>query len=232
MSVNYKEISRRIGQETPKYRIGAELVSDFVTSLEERGLLPKKLPDPTLPSGEALVEVKRFSPEAREILGREGYVIYLLTRQSIESLQGAGRESWLRWHKNYPRLVARASRQSEVAVNPRQLFLPESNGKTLAEQETMVKKFSEKPDRKIEGVKTIIGEASDYVKLDCLHLGATGEQLFGGRKPGYGFPYIRSKTLLSGTGSVCVTDPFGEGYRADIWVRHVDAWAAPLVVPA
>lgn len=43
--MNYKEVSRRIGNEAPEFKTGAKVVDDLVNSLQNQGLLPKKLPD-------------------------------------------------------------------------------------------------------------------------------------------------------------------------------------------
>jgi len=188
--------------------------------------------DVPLPSAEALVEVERFAPEAREALEKEGYVIYPLTGQSIKSLQESGRKFWSTWHKNYPDFEALASIRSEVAINPNRLFLPESNRKTLVEQEAMVEEFSKELGRKIKGVKAIIGEAPDYIELAFSHLDATSEYLFGKK---YNFDYARTKTATVGSHVPNV----GNFHPDDgMYVGHWDrdpgndyVWAAPLVVP-
>ncbi len=180
------------------------------------------------------LEIVRFAPEARKKLTEAGYAIHALTGRSIKTLQDAGKPFWSTWHKDYPELEAMRSRLSEVAVNPAQLFLPDSNGKTLAEQEEMVKKFSQGLAKKgkIDGVEAVIGEMPDYVELAFTHLEATGDRLFGQK---YGYNYARTKT------------PTSESYVADVGRFHADGglrvsywlrgrgnglvFAAPLVVP-
>src|SRR5437016_4858286 len=84
------------------------------------------------------VEIKRFSKEAREALERQGFSIYELTGKSIKTHREAGRLKGSTWGKNRNFEVLE-SRRSEVAVNPNAFFLPESNYKTLWEQEELVK---------------------------------------------------------------------------------------------
>ena len=46
MATNFKEIARRIMQETPEYTTGAQLVDEFVDSLKTKDLLLERLPEP------------------------------------------------------------------------------------------------------------------------------------------------------------------------------------------
>lgn len=203
--------------------------------------------DPGLKAGggflqtpETPIEIKSFSKETKEALGKEGYVIHSLTGQSIKSLRDAGRKFWSTWHNKYPDFEALGSIPSEVAVNPSNLFLPKSNNKTLAQQEEMVEKFSEEIGKKVQGVKAIIGEAPDYVELAFAHLDATKDYLFGAK---YNYNYARTKTPTNGSfvayvgglhaGRGFFFQPVGLG--VGYW--SVDGglgviYAAPLVVPA
>ncbi len=199
--------------------------------LERREL--KQLGDVPLPSGEALVEVKRFSLETRQALEKEGYLIYQLTGQSIKSLREAGRKFWSAWHKDYPDFEALTSKLTEVAINPKTLFLPDSNRKTLKEQEKMVKEFSQNLSRKIKGAEAIIGETPDYVELAFRHLDATGNYLFGKE---YSYNCTRTKTLTVGSFVALVGYFFGPRRGLYVYRCFRDAgrdciWGAPLVVP-
>lgn len=42
---DYREISRRILQEDPRYRVGAELMDNFAAALKDQRLLPDRLPE-------------------------------------------------------------------------------------------------------------------------------------------------------------------------------------------
>lgn len=184
-------------------------------------------------SSELLVEVKRFSPEARQALEKKGYLIYQLTGQSIKSLREAGKSFCSTWHKDYPDFETLPSRHSEVAINPNQLFLPGSNWKTLPEQEVAVAGFSHRLNQNVKEAEAIIGEAPDYVELAFVHLNATGEYLFGKK---YNFDYARTKTRASGS-NVALVGYFDSdnGLVVRNWVHgygHGFVWAAPLIVPA
>lgn len=178
-------------------------------------------------------ETKRFSPEAREALEKLGYRISPLTGQSIKTLREAGKILKLTsiWRKDFPDFEALTSRLSEVAINSSQLFLPDSNNKTLAEQEKMVEEFSQKLSKKIEGVEAIIGEAPDYVELTFAHLEATGEYLFGKK---YNYGCARTKTPTSRYRVAFVGSFDGSSLSVFQWFRRCripSAWAVPLVVP-
>ncbi len=181
-----------------------------------------------------LTEIKRFSDEQREALKKEGYLIYGLTGQSIKTLRGAGRTFWTTWHKHsqFADFEALGSMNSEVAINPSELFLPKTNNKTLAQQEEMVDKFSQELGEKVKGVKAIIGQAPDYEELAFRHLDATQGYLFGAK---YNYDYARTKTPPSGS-DVAHVGRFGavNGLRVDRWLADsgdVVIFAAPLVVP-
>ena len=175
--------------------------------------------------------IQRFTSEARRALEEKGYIIYDLTGQSIKTLRNAGKPFYSTWHKDYPNLEAIQSRLSEVAIDPKNLYLSDSNNKTLREQEVIVRKFSK--GLKIDGVEVIIGEMPDYVELVFKHFDTTGDRLFGQT---YNYGYARTVTPTSGS-SVASVGGFnaGCGLRVCGWVRDCGfggLWAAPLVVPA
>lgn len=181
---------------------------------------------------EAPVEIKRFSQEAREALEKQGFVIYGLTGQSLKTLRDSGRKFWTDWHKELPDFEALGSMRSEVAIIPSKLFLPESNNKTLLQQEAMVEELSQEVGKKVQGVKAIIGEAPDYEELAFAHLDATKEYLFG--EEDY-YNYARTKTPTSGS-NVASVGSFSadDGLFVNDWLAGIgldDVPAAPLVVP-
>ncbi len=181
---------------------------------------------------EKQLEIKRFSNEQKEALKKEGYLNYALTGQSVKSLRDSGHKFCSDWHKSLPDLEALGSMQSEVAINPDKLFLPKSNNKTLVQQEKMVEKFSQELEKKVPGVKAIIGQVPDYAELAFKHLNTTKEYLFGAKD---NYDYARTKTP-AGSSRVAYVGAFfaADGLRVDRWVRdvgHVIVRAAPLVVP-
>lgn len=201
--------------------------------LKEYGDVPLP-PTLTLQSKEQQEEVLRFSQEARQGLEKEGYLIYKLGGQSIRSLKEQGKRFDSTWHRDFPHFEALTSRVSEVAINPNQLFLPNSNRKTFKQQEEIVKGLFEELSRRIPSVEAIIGEVPDYLELAFNHLRETSGRLFGEE---YKYGYTRTKTpteasLMAGVGN------FDARLGLDIkrWGRDNgaanDLWITALVVPA
>lgn len=177
---------------------------------------------------------KQFTPEARQKLEKDDYLIYSLTGQSIRSLREAERQFRSTWHQDYPDFEELTSRQSEVAVNPNKLFLVDSNNKTLEQQIKLIDKFSKqlRGRGRIANVEVVLGEAADYCELVFLHLDITGERLFGEK---YQYNYTRTKTCVSS--AIAYVGGFRSGDGLDVGHWDPDCgdgsgWAAPLVVPA
>lgn len=190
----------------------------------------------TEPKVETNIRIKRFSPEQKKALEKQGFIIHELTgQQSIKSLRGSGRKFRTTWHKGLPGFEALTSIRSEVAINPNLLFLPNSNRKNLKDQEKMVEEFSKKLGRQISGIKAIIGDVADYVELAFQHLAATkGQEYLFGKKYEYGC--ARTKTNTSGS-NVADVGNFSavDGLGVNRWPADngsADLWVSPLVVPA
>lgn len=132
---------------------------------------------------ERQVEIKRFSKEGREALEKRGFAIYVLEgNQSIETRRNEGRKFHSKWHDDFPDIENLTSMRSEVAINPKNFFLPKSNESlhlNFKEERDMVEEYSRKLRKEIPGVKAIVGEFPDYVETAFQHLDATGEYLFG-----------------------------------------------------
>jgi hypothetical protein len=215
---------RRTGD--PRKQAFADVIAGIRRSLDS------DIPLPSVSTPEKELEIKRFFAEQREALENQGYVIYGLTGQSIKTLRDRGHKFWSTWHKEFPYFEALGSVHSEVAINPNNPFLPNSNNRTLAQQENMVGRFSEVLGKKVKGVKAIIGQAPDYAELAFAHLDATKEYLFGAKQ---NYNYARTKTPI---GSSCVAHVGGfgadDGLVVNYWYRdNGDGYvrAAPLVVP-
>lgn len=214
-------------------------LADFVSRmLKARGTdipLPK-IPQSSISKEPASLEVKLFSDKSREALTREGYVFYSLTGQSIKSLQESGKTLGIElFLSDYP-FEGFASRHSEVAINPNQFFLPESNNKNRRDQEELTERYSTELERKIGGVMAIIGGAADYVELAFSHLERTGERLFWEKNQ---LKFARTRQLPPHEGWPCA----GVGcFSENFFVLNVDYWdlgherpnifAAPLLIPA
>jgi len=214
--------------ETELNKLGEKDLADIIAGVH--GKLGRDIPLST----EARAETKRFTPEQRKALKKQGFVIYDLTGQSIRTLRDSGRQFWTTWHKDFPDFEALGSMQSEVAINPNRLFLPESNNKTLAQQQEMVSKFSKELGKKVRGIKAIIGQAPDYVELAFRHLDETGDYLFGAK---YSYDATATKTPKSGSRVVYVVGKFDadNGLIVSYWnilAGHGHIRVAPLVVPA
>lgn len=195
-----------------------------------------ELDEPLSLLGEEELSVEQsFSPEAREVLEREGYLIYNLEGLSIHSLRLLGfkigtlsREGYL--GENFWIGISSASRLREVAFHPEKLFLPRSNIKSLYEQRIMIHEFSQRFRRRnrTRGVRAIMGQAGDYTELAFQHFKRTGERLF---EEGY----ARSRTEGSANRSVCI-GCFSERIGllvnlCSVFDREYYIWAAPLIVP-
>jgi hypothetical protein len=195
---------------------------------------------------ENLIEIERFSMEQKGALQKEGYFIYDLTGQSIKTLRDSGHRFWSMWHNSLPDFEAISSMRSEVAINPNSLFLPESNNKNLDQQREMVKKYSAELGKKIQGVRTIIGDAPDYAELVFKHLEITKNNLF--RKKFASCDYLRARTKTFTDDSLAAIvscfptgtnplglfglGPFGLGigdWYADSGLENI--YVIPLVVP-
>ena len=186
--------------------------------------------DVPLPGKEG-ASISRFSAEQRKGLERKGYLVYSLTGQTIATLRDAGHSFWSTWHQGEAIEQVR-SMLTEVAVNPKSLFLQDSNRKTLDEQLAAVEKFGRKLSGEVKGVTAILGTAPDYAELAFSHLSATGKRLLG---KDYYYDYTRT-TTPTGESRVSVVGGFGadDGLRVDRWGRgdrNGGIWAAPLVVP-
>ena len=176
--------------------------------------------------------IVRFSEEARKKLKEQGYsVIVPLTAQSIKSLRDSGSPFWTIWHQNLG-LERIKSLNCEVAINPSELFLPDSNIKNFEEQVAMVEKLSTELQAKIPDVSAIIGEAPDYAELAFNYFSLTGQCLFGRRDK---YDYTRTKTRIgSDMAEVGSFNP-DQGLVIRAWPpssRLHYVWVAPLIVPS
>ena len=185
------------------------------------------------------IKPKSFSLEVWQELKRKGYVIYLLEGKSLEELRNESREPLLtndqleREDITSKLFWSEVTHPTQVAINPSQVFLPESEDKSFRYHQDMVTTFSEEISKDIKGVKAIIGEASNYVELALLHRVATGERLF---KQCDDFFYTATKTLWDDSGKFLVEiGEYSEGlfcnrYTLSLQGNH-DTYILPLIVP-
>lgn len=182
-------------------------------------------------------EVIRFSAEARRGLEREGFLIYTLTGKSLQQLSEEGRDIGILKYLVRLDWKSVASVESEVAINPNNLFLPGSFNRRWEKQQKMVAGFSRKLQKRTSGqVRAIVGNAADYVELYSLHRQTTGVRLFGDRAP-----YARTATsFMSITNPDVAFSVVAGGFHKEgelyLSIEHRDfgyelIGVAPLVVP-
>jgi len=193
---------------------------------------------------ENIVETKSFSSEAREVLEKKGYIVYLLQGKSMR----------LMWkQKGEPRFDTLTSLEREllgppywiattpameVAINPNQLFLPNSNDKTFRSHQKMISIFSEEISDEVKTAKAIIGEASNYVELALLYRDQTGKNLF--KIDGEPVYTVTNTAYDVGLGNTdCLievgADRNGVLFISQYWLNTLgktDTWLMPLVVPS
>lgn len=185
-------------------------------------------------SSEILPAIQKFTQEDRKKLERAGFVIYPLMGQSIKTERDAGKPFSSNWHQHYPQFEAMQCRLSEVAINPNQLFLLNSNKKTLNQQQEIVEVYSQSLQSKLNTneIRAIIGEAPDYVALVFTHSNKLNERLFGKK---YNYDYARTKTPINVNGYVAGVGHYnGNGLYINYWDAnkgYTPLWATPLVVP-
>jgi hypothetical protein len=195
---------------------------------------------------ETTTEINRFTEEQKFDLRENGYRIYTLTEKSLGALINSGEKINLQWREGLDRwdqpvaIEFIKSVHSEAAINPKRLFLSKGNNKDLTKQEEIVNRFSKELNKKIPGVKAIIGQVPDYAELYFQHLAKTGEYLFVAKNPKdftrtqtlakYDFKFMATIGLTDGIFTLrkrltsCGDDDFMSN---DVRFAHV----APLVVP-
>lgn len=216
--------------ENPRQRAFAGVIVGIRHRLFDR----KPLPSVTIPE-KPLEEIKSFSPEQRKALEKQGFVIYALTGQSIETLRNSGRKIRPTWHRaaKCADFETLSSMRGEVAINPSKPFLPRSDRKTLAQQEKMVEKFSQKLEKKVTGVRAIIGQAPDYAELAFAHFDSTQKYLFGQRE-NYDYTRTKTSTGISRVAGIGNFIDLNVGLNLIEWYTDdglAIMYAAPLVVP-
>ena len=177
-------------------------------------------------------DLATFSVEQRHNLERLGYAIYCLTGKSIAKLRKEDRVFWDAWLKdgNYENEV---SISAEVAINPHEIFLPESNRKTWEEQQNMMTQLSMQLAREVPGIKVILGTVADYAELSFIYQRAVGVPLFG-------YTYDRTTTSnvmdIENRTKVAAVGRFHDNWGRVTWPlssgQYDHVWAAPLLVPA
>jgi len=173
-----------------------------------------------------------FTSDQRTALEKKGYLIYHLTGQTIETLLYNGKSILSAFRGDS--IEQLQSMLTEVAIDPKNLFLPNSNNERMDVQTARVKQFGEKLEKEIPGVTAIIGHAPDYVELTFLHLASTSKNLFG---KDHNFLYTCTTTPTNAVNRLVVVGNFHDFgclgiTNSDATSPSENVWVAPLVVPS
>ena len=150
---------------------------------------------------EAKIEIKRFTPEDKEALKKEGYLFFESTGKSVNDLRKKGykidwsKDTHMRKGLNVPdNDENEPSLRSEVAINPKKLYLEKKYKEILGKRidpdhrevidltdKEAVNNFSkEELAKKAPGAKAIIANPATWAEVTFKHEEVTGEKLFGG----------------------------------------------------
>lgn len=173
----------------------------------------------------------RFSREQRQGLRHLGYEFYGLTGECLQSLRlkKCAMRSMLDEWATAIELISSA--RTEVAIMPDRLFLPESNRKSLEEQQRLTDDFGKTIEREVPGVFARLGSVAEYAELALAHARSTGGSLFGHE---HGYCNARTNTIAGKTGSVIFGDYYVDGPLIGRWSINDGSpllWAVPLIVP-
>ena len=156
-----------------------------LASAEKGLILPFK-------SKEAFDNKEGFTPLQGELLEERGFV-FLSLRKSIKTLRKEGAKFWTDARERCATLERRLPTYREVAINPNQIILQDSNSKTLDEQMRMVDEHSQQIGQEARGVKAVMGHSSDWAAVYNAYLKKTGKYLFGNQQ---GIMYTRTLTQV------------------------------------
>lgn len=176
-------------------------------------------------------QTARFSSEARKALEEKGYTILTLRKRSIAELikKGSPIFSSLPINKDGAAVLEEPSRAAEVALNPSQLFLPNSGRKAVDDQKKMIARFSK--ELGIKDTEAVLGSAADYVDLAMQYLDSRKVKLFG---ENYNLDYTRTSTHLASQWAATVGH-FTDELDVNSWATdspQKDIFVCPLIVPS
>ena len=189
------------------------------------------------PSVERRTEIAKFTLQDKLYLLRRGFEFFTLYGRTIKSLISDGKPIGTYSTEVRPDFRDVPALRSEVAINPKVLFLPNSNLKTFEQQQELVEKYSQELRARINNpaFKAVIGEAPDYVSLVMAYMKKhKGERLFGTK---YNLDFARTKTKrFKGDDYYINVGRFEDdgSLLFDHWKgdwRHFDLHAVPLIVP-
>ena len=234
--INYRELGNR---HKDQYPAGVELVNDFVSSLQKRGLLPKRFPQSVDSKAPEQMQTINFSEKTKEALTSDGAVLYLPKSKSLKDQQREGRNFGFIVDASSRRFLTLRARPIEVAIypDPQRFFVPESFNKAKNKQEELVKDDADALRKRlgVEDITEIIPEVSEATEILFEHLGEAGIRLLG---KDYDYLYMRTNTPTNESGSYVAS----VGYFSALIGPYVLDWnvdegfpsigAARWVVPA
>lgn len=156
---------------------------------------------------EQLSEPITWSDEEREVLVKDGAVLYLPTGETINAQKQNNRPFWY-VSEGYiidgrNRLLDFPSRLIEIAIypDPERFFAPGTFGKSKAAQEDLLKEDRDQLRKRtgLENLDQILPEASEGTERIFKYFDETGIRLLG---VDYGYRWIRTNTPTNKSGSL------------------------------
>lgn len=218
-------------------RMGDLAAAEGITAI--RGKLPHDIPFPhrfydvTSSLEEPDPERITFSDDDRRALKREGKIVLPLSPLSVRDIRELALRFGIMWTVGDPEFEAARAISSEVAIDPNQLYLHDSNNSPMEEQLEMIAEYSDDLSSRIPDVEAVLGGSSaDQIALMINYHLATGSQLHGRE---YGHGYTRTATE-AGEGQHMAIGSFDTGHGLRMWkVADSEAnpkiWASPLIIP-
>lgn len=170
------------------------------------------------------------SMKLRERMEAQGFIFYTLTGATLADMDVQRKPFDRAFHRHYP-IGDISSRNGEVAVKPRSIFIPGSSGHTLSEQLKLIETYAEVVQADFPGYTAIMGNAADYAELCFLHAEKTQGRLLDEML------YARTPTVTSQSGHgpmVAEVGNFTEsGLDIDHWFANEPlgrTYAVPLLV--
>ena len=177
------------------------------------------------------VSVSVFTSEQCHELRARGYYIFGLTGKSLLRLREVGYKVRSPFYFDTS-FEANTSMLTEVAINPKKLFLPDSIGISLKEQLVLVEVFGRQIGSEVSGITAILGSVADYAELVYSHVEPCVQRLFESS-----FYFTGTSTRVRNNRDAVVGSFFFSPNSVRLGFQPLDKryplmGAAPLVLPA
>lgn len=179
-------------------------------------------------------EYPRYSPLQREQLKQDGAFIITSHGETINDLKKKKKRFWTRQQEDSSTLITFPSLHSEIAIFPNALYLPNSNNKTIKEQEDMVEQFEQQMRQKqgFEDVRAVLGNTPTHAVVAFSYHAETGKRLHGRE---YNYAYARTVNPIRVTPHIADVGFFSDQNELGINCFPEDkdyfVYAAPLLLP-